>query len=985
MENNQGEKNSPDLNRYGERLTDYLLAMVEFNRALLSIKKLPSHEISIEDSLIKILPALRKAFSSEIGFLANRDGEIYATFPETNNINGKKLPLTAHVKEIIENGKTFVADTSSPNSQELQKLKVKSLLIIRIITPIALRLIGVANGRNAPFPYLSEDKKFFSELMKIFSFGLSYLLIKQKQERYHFSNRYRGARLLGDWENLARASEDYARSLINSERPDIADKNNVLSDYMDAKLASYLQTQSNTPFKKMEDSSSRSDEDEEIILHKGPNRSALAAARIFLCAGYLKRMPEFTSDNIFKSTEIKNMDTNVDPEQMWINAETILTNKIPLNKQSGTHDDIKSDLDFYVDLLRTRWLKIYFMACQGIPNPLPKQIKIIGDLYASVWKLTVQVIQIYLEDRHLDANLRIDSDWLISWLTSNVLLSKRLNEFYELKPEVAPTTTGKGAEKETEANPIARMRYLKHLSHQILFVLHCTKYANRETEIKKRDGKAQYKRPPFADIPAEPDTNLSESQLYIMTEYTYREIGVHRELRIFERLNQQLTYELPLYGSSNFYRDHLFHVLDVCLLGEFLLKSLQPNGMVSVKYNLLSETLSKENLDRLLKNWYVAALCHDLGYVIEQSEKFIQPIDNIKGEGLSHFSNQLQEGLKKGKEEIQKTIQKIVDSQSSDIPSALAKKLIDDHISTDHGVAAWLHLRQWLLDVKVPLDDFQPALTAILRHNLSDQEIDIKKEPLSFLLILCDHLQEWGRPIVGMEYLSRQVMEGLRFGEKHNVEKKIRMSEIHLAGLMPEIINRKKVLKKTCENCVSQGHASLCQLHCLRTQAIINKEKGITFTLPHNEAREADFEPCISWLMFCRDLQSINYNKQSLPFDMTIRFKHAQPRIWMALDWKPLEMDILDEYANTNTNDHHHAAYLCEWIKCARQGVEGIKYERNRDEGTEEFIIYLHKLEKPLKRGLAEEHWQPFFHWKWKWLSQKYTTQNLGSWYPKQE
>jgi hypothetical protein len=96
------------------------------------------------------------------------------------------------------------------------------------------------------------------------------------------------------------------------------------------------------------------------------------------------------------------------------------------------------------------------------------------------------------------------------------------------------------------------------------------------------------------------------------------------------------------------------------------------------------------------------------------------------------------------------------------------------------------------------------------------------------------------------------------------------------------------------------------------------------------------------------------------------------------LGWDPLEMDIFEEFATT----YPTATYLLEWIAFARDKREGIEYNGNRKEGTETFIIKLHELGKPLSRDLSDEHWKDFFKWKWQWLSHKYTTSNLGTWFP---
>jgi hypothetical protein len=160
-------------------------------------------------------------------------------------------------------------------------------------------------------------------------------------------------------------------------------------------------------------------------------------------------------------------------------------------------------------------------------------------------------------------------------------------------------------------------------------------------------------------------------------------------------------------------------------------------------------------------------------------------------------------------------------------------------------------------------------------------------------------------------------------------------------------IKRENIPTNTCDNCILKNNAS-CKTQCLRVQTKIDQEKKLVFILPHVEAREADFEPCISWIMFCRDLQSINCREKELPVQLSIIMEHTPPRIWSALGWDPMEMDIFEEFANT----YPTATYLLQWIAFARDKREGIEYKGNRKEGKETFIIKLHELGKPLSRDL---------------------------------
>jgi hypothetical protein len=1061
LEENGVDSKSDDIALYGGRFKVFIHALRSIRDTFTKLERSPTYE-EIDGLLKNILPALSTAFNSEVSFLADEKSEIIFSNPQDDQISGKKFPGTDLFKALMNNDTPLLIDKNFEKNpkgipDELRILQVQSLLIVSLQTPSGQRFIGVANGKNKPDPYVSADKKFLDELIQLLSSGLR--LGELAEERRNLLDRYTWAWVRGEWEYLSRASEDYAKTRINtkplnmnhetseamdSQPLEIFDKINtddLLADYLDAELCCYINMPlSSTKIEKNEKQDTveiEKDEKQDTLweklkhrkggetkIEKPPltpkkpwelfkfirdesdlghfmiilkdnkrqsskkfefstfKRASLAAARICLCKHY-KIDKEITTSEDEKPEGHKidkKITTPKDEKPEGHKGKNNLTPHQDLLKEVETilkitKPDIESNIssEWYIDWVRTCWLQIYYSSRSGILEPTRKELNKINKIYPHIWKPTVSIIKKYLETTSNNSDLCIDSDWLISWLASNVILSKRLAEYYALC--LAP-----GKNKDTLiVNPIAKMRYMKNLSHHILYVLHCTRHANRKEISGTWDDKKkaeQFKRPPFADIPAEPDSGLSNAQLYIMSEYAYRDIGIHRELRIFERLSRQISYELSLYAISNFYRDHLYHVIDVCLLGELILRSILSKRVLLKKKSELFGGSVNKTFEKLLQNWYVAALCHDLAYVINLSDKFIDLIGEIKGGALNDFSHMLRKGLENGKDEIRKTIKKIVDKKNYVIPAKLANKLVAEALSTDHGVAAWLHLRQWLKEINLSLTSLRPALIAILRHNLSDQDVDIREEPLSFLLLLCDHIQEWGRPRVGPDPFARGIMEILRFSEKSDFDKKIRMSSILVNGLKPAELGAKKAFKQICNNCISKSN---CENQCIRIITQIDGKKGITFTLPHIEASAADFEPCISWLMFCRDLQCINKNKNKLPFPISIVLKHAPSRIYSAFGWNPKEMDIFEEFVNSNPS----STYLCQWVEFARLKKEGIEYEEK--DGIETFTIRLHKSGQPLERDLSSAHWKDFTRWKWQWLSHKYTTSNLGPWYPDQK
>ena len=73
----------------------------------------------------------------------------------------------------------------------------------------------------------------------------------------------------------------------------------------------------------------------------------------------------------------------------------------------------------------------------------------------------------------------------------------------------------------------------------------------------------------------------------------------------------------------------------------------------------------------------------------------------------------------------------------------------EDRPGEDHGVIGAVHLASLVEHVrqhKPGVGRYGAAIQAIAGHNLRKRIVKFSEEPLSFLLILCDTVQEWNRP-----------------------------------------------------------------------------------------------------------------------------------------------------------------------------------------------------------------------------------------------
>jgi hypothetical protein len=251
---------------------------------------------------------------------------------------------------------------------------------------------------------------------------------------------------------------------------------------------------------------------------------------------------------------------------------------------------------------------------------------------------------------------------------------------------------------------------------------------------------------------------------YLISEYAYLTAGVNRHLNIEDHLKRFISAQTVLYSLESSYRDHIFHMIDICLFGLFLLR----NGFSKI----LNET-SKMQEDDILKNWFIASLLHDVGYVlniyslIDEEVKYITSVeintlkDKIKNattEGIGLFTSNVLEKLK---------------GINIEIEAGQLKRL-------DHGVVSALHVLNIL--EKTSIDkEYLPAISAILMHNLTTKPIDIEKEPVAVLLSICDELQDWERPRVETLPFKERVFAAIRYGGRLSFERSSMMDVIKIS------------------------------------------------------------------------------------------------------------------------------------------------------------------------------------------------------------
>jgi hypothetical protein len=250
-------------------------------------------------------------------------------------------------------------------------------------------------------------------------------------------------------------------------------------------------------------------------------------------------------------------------------------------------------------------------------------------------------------------------------------------------------------------------------------------------------------------------------------------------------LHSSVNIDWLLYLSQKRYRDHSSHQLFVGVLGWFLLECIlrkpgNDSGIIETSQSLKQWISNRLNLteDELDIAWWIASLFHDhaypLAHMLQVTPSFIKDNDglllektwNLLGfkdkvhssqlifEKLYSFKflEELYEAAKTTNEDRRKEIYKILKQRLT--PEFFDDSEFDKNFDEgwyDHGILAAANLASLTRVNEIEVSNIlRQAVRAIAIHNggLYPERVDIKKDPLAFLLILCDECQEWGRRVV---------------------------------------------------------------------------------------------------------------------------------------------------------------------------------------------------------------------------------------------
>lgn len=245
-------------------------------------------------------------------------------------------------------------------------------------------------------------------------------------------------------------------------------------------------------------------------------------------------------------------------------------------------------------------------------------------------------------------------------------------------------------------------------------------------------------------------------------------------------------YERNLFSLFPFYRDHVVHSIRVFLTGLYLLK------VINEKLPSLYERCFKSDeidFPTFLK-WLLASTYHDIATPIEKFEEMNQALMDFYGQ-FPEFTFE-----RARLRPLQSWIVSLPDFFSAIAPDPkIQANLLRGLDRNEHGILGavtllYLSVRGMIDLPEVPSDYYElyiqgyvvPAARGIAMHNAKGSTVTFEESPLSFLLILCDEIQEWGRIVsTGRGLIPHKSIYETWLDVKE-VDNKLRINVLHLSN-----------------------------------------------------------------------------------------------------------------------------------------------------------------------------------------------------------
>jgi hypothetical protein len=366
-----------------------------------------------------------------------------------------------------------------------------------------------------------------------------------------------------------------------------------------------------------------------------------------------------------------------------------------------------------------------------------------------------------------------------------------------------------------------------------------------------------------------------EAMAWVIAQYSYQVLKIDPRLHLASHLAHGARGEPSLHMMREFYRDHFFHTIEVCFLGHLLAHARSTEGK-----GLFILTPS------MLRQWYVTALLHDIGYAVDVSA-------SLK-EWLDFFVSSTFEALADGIEAALVSMGDL-DSFSGFVDRLGLGAVRSPH--RDHGVVGARHLEALTDEARQQgnLHQVARAVEAIAKHNSHDVHVRFTaSSPLTALLILCDTLQAWRRP---------------QF--PHFSKAPAWMMAAMIAGRGSDALPTPQGASLTSSLRIAE----------VRGQLSVTYEDPLVLRLEFGPEVNRDSFVFNIWLDAVRNLQRVDFSE--LPSDVLVQL--VTPAYSQQGAVFRRHMDRLRDAASET-----HMAYLEPFLNATTQGVEGLRNVRDK-------------------------------------------------------
>ncbi len=484
-----------------------------------------------------------------------------------------------------------------------------------------------------------------------------------------------------------------------------------------------------------------------------------------------------------------------------------------------------------------------FKSEDGAMEALPAQVGVLLESYLATWA-----------SRDDATELIVTSQWLALWFGLRLLESHSVD-----------------AGRIARLTPHNRARYYVHFSAYFLYLIHIIRCYGQPTYFH------------FSDI-TEGYAGYMDASLFLLADYAHHETGLSEQVPLYRVLTDAWASEALLYSIRKGYRDHLHHVWNVCLLGLLFFEA----GMMQ-KLDAAWETYPPDRQNKIKRNWILAGLLHDIGYALDLNRYLIPRLKPLRCfQALRDFLDGLHGEFNKLEKSLSRTLKNYF-------------SFADANTRLDHGVTSAMILLNLECADETPhqnagaslqwIEEIATCVEAIGVHNLRHVPVNPVASPLAFLLLLCDHIQEWDRPRIETTQLGRA-----------------------FSGLLA---NHQRVYPE-CTTVVNRMRTNLVW----QDNAAALPDAELQIALDYKSAAKEQYEPAVIWFQNSLDFQRVDMDAWPDDFEIVLRCVHPHNgTVQSNADY--LEMDLFEDFIR----EQDRYLSLLDWLHASRNGCNGVHYE----------------------------------------------------------